>query len=182
MPKVSEEHLERRRQQILDAAKQCFATKGFHNTSMQDIFAASGLSAGAVYRYFPSKHSLIQAIAKETLDSVLAPPVEGETPKDIADILTTMFTGLAPEGSLTERSAIAIQVWAEAARDPEMAAFSREMLGRLMDRIRSWLPVGTPPEMPRLVLAMLQGFTVQDAVLGDVTPKLISDSVHAALG
>jgi AcrR family transcriptional regulator len=50
MPKVSQEHLERRRQQILEAATECFARQGFRGTSMQDIFDASGLSAGAVYR------------------------------------------------------------------------------------------------------------------------------------
>lgn len=182
MPKVSEEHLERRRQQILDAAMTCFATEGFHNTSMQDIFRASGLSAGAVYRYFPSKHSLIRAIAKQTLDSVLAPAAEGEDPKDIVGILARIFTRLSPEGALSMRSAIVTQIWAEAARDSEMAAFSREMLGQLMDRVLSLLPDGTPPEAARAVVAMLQGFTVQAMVLGDVTPELISDTVHAAFG
>jgi hypothetical protein len=47
MPKVSKEHLERRRQQILEAATECFARQGLHGTSMQDIFDASGLSAGS---------------------------------------------------------------------------------------------------------------------------------------
>jgi len=30
MPKVSQEHLDARRQQILDAAAECLASKGFH--------------------------------------------------------------------------------------------------------------------------------------------------------
>ncbi|WP_369028857.1 TetR/AcrR family transcriptional regulator, partial [Nocardia farcinica] len=63
MPRVSEEHLERRRQQILVAAQRCFSRKGFYNTSMQDVFAESGLSAGAVYRYFKSKDELVAALA-----------------------------------------------------------------------------------------------------------------------
>src|SRR3569833_792948 len=63
MPRVSDDHLERRRQQILDAARRCFLRKGFHLTSMQDVFAESGLSAGAVYRYFKSKNEIITAIA-----------------------------------------------------------------------------------------------------------------------
>src|SRR3954470_18901979 len=61
MPRVSEEHLERRRRQILDAARRCFVRKGVHETSMQDIFAESGLSAGAVYRYFKSKNEIVAA-------------------------------------------------------------------------------------------------------------------------
>ena len=55
MPKVSDAHVEARRQQILEAASACFARQGFHQTSVQDICKEAGLSAGAVYRYFPGK-------------------------------------------------------------------------------------------------------------------------------
>ena len=78
MPRVSEEHLERRRQQIVDAAQRCFARRGFHQSSMQDVFAESGLSAGAVYRYFKSKDELVAALdegwlpADTDLDAVAA--------------------------------------------------------------------------------------------------------------
>jgi len=58
MPKVSDEHLANRKQQILDAAANCFARNGFHRTSMQDIVRESGLSAGLIYRYFTGKDDL----------------------------------------------------------------------------------------------------------------------------
>src|SRR4051794_11895849 len=67
MPKVSQEYRDARREQILAAAKRCFLRSGFHETSMQDLFAESGLSSGAVYRYFPSKEDMILAIAEENL-------------------------------------------------------------------------------------------------------------------
>jgi AcrR family transcriptional regulator len=63
MPKVSQNHLEARRQQILDAAIECFSRQGFHPTTMQDIIKESGLSSGAIYTYFASKEALIEAIA-----------------------------------------------------------------------------------------------------------------------
>ena len=56
MPRVSDEHLAARRQQILDAARACFLRNGFHATSMQDVIGEAGLSVGAVYRYFKSKN------------------------------------------------------------------------------------------------------------------------------
>ena len=65
MPKVSQEHLDARRRQILDAAIECFSEQGFHRATMHDIVQRSGLSAGAIYRYFESKDELIQAIIDE---------------------------------------------------------------------------------------------------------------------
>jgi len=62
MPKVTEAHLEARRQQIVDAAWACFARKGYHQTTMQDICQESDLSPGAIYRYFVSKEAILKAI------------------------------------------------------------------------------------------------------------------------
>lgn len=61
-PKVTEEHVEARREQILMAAMACFAEKGFHKTTIKDICKKSNLSAGAVYSYFDSKDDLINAL------------------------------------------------------------------------------------------------------------------------
>src|SRR3954463_9130689 len=63
VPRVSEDHVLARRQQILTAARTCFLSKGLHNTSMQDLIQEAGLSVGAVYRYFKSKNEIINAIA-----------------------------------------------------------------------------------------------------------------------
>ncbi len=62
MPKVSSEHLDARRAQIVDAAVTCFARDGFHRTTMHDICREAALSPGAVYRYFASKEELLEAL------------------------------------------------------------------------------------------------------------------------
>ena len=72
MPKVSQQYRDARRNQILDAAKRCFLRDGFHETSMQDLFAEAGLSAGAVYRYFSSKDNMVLAIAEQSMREVIA--------------------------------------------------------------------------------------------------------------
>ena len=51
------------RQRVLDAALCCFAREGFHGTSMQTICAEAKMSPGALYRHFPSKDHIIEAIA-----------------------------------------------------------------------------------------------------------------------
>ncbi len=58
---------ERRDQQIariLDAAKTCFVRSGFQGASMHQICAELGMSPGALYRYFPSKEAIIEAITE----------------------------------------------------------------------------------------------------------------------
>jgi TetR/AcrR family transcriptional regulator, transcriptional repressor of aconitase len=70
MPRVSQEHLDARRRQIIDAARRCFVRNGFHATSMQDVLAEARLSAGAVYRYFPGKDDIIAAIADDALAEI----------------------------------------------------------------------------------------------------------------
>jgi AcrR family transcriptional regulator len=54
-PDVSAE----RRAQIIEAALACFSRKGYHNTTMDDIVAESGLSKGSLYWYFESKDDLL---------------------------------------------------------------------------------------------------------------------------
>lgn len=54
-----------RRAQVLDAARICFARSGFRGASMQEICAEARMSPGALYRYFPSKEAIIEAIAQD---------------------------------------------------------------------------------------------------------------------
>lgn len=181
MPKVSQEHLERRRQQILDAATECFARQGFHVTSMQDIFRASGLSAGAVYRYFPSKNSLIKAISENMLAQVLAPAIDALSAQrlDPASALASIAVLFEPGGLTARTLPVVVQVWAESFRDPEMAGLARDMINHISERLTQTLPAGTPPEAARLILAALQGFAIQSGILGDVTPELVAAASRA---
>jgi len=54
-----------RKKQILAAARKCFIAKGIHNASMQEICKTGKISPGALYRYYPSKQAIIEAIAAE---------------------------------------------------------------------------------------------------------------------
>lgn len=54
-----------RRAQVLEAARVCFGRSGFRGASMQEICAEARMSPGALYRYFPSKEAIIEAIAEE---------------------------------------------------------------------------------------------------------------------
>jgi AcrR family transcriptional regulator len=70
-PRVTEQHKENRREQILEAAGRCFARRGYAQTTMQGIFADAGLSAGAIYSYFKSKSEIYMALTERDLQADL---------------------------------------------------------------------------------------------------------------
>ena len=57
-----------RRRQLLDAALEAFAARGFHATSMNDVAEAAGVTKPVLYQHFGSKRALYQ----ELLDDVAA--------------------------------------------------------------------------------------------------------------
>lgn len=61
MARVTQEHIDARKAAILDAAAQLFTSRGASEPTMQEIAEEAGLSAGAIYRYYPSKDDLLQA-------------------------------------------------------------------------------------------------------------------------
>jgi len=65
VPKVSAEHLEARREQILSGARRCFARWGYDGATVPRLEREIGLSHGAIFNYFPSKLDLFVALARE---------------------------------------------------------------------------------------------------------------------
>ena len=56
---------------ILKNAKIEFLDKGFEKASMRTIARQSGLTVGAIYRYFKSKEDLFEALVQPTLDELM---------------------------------------------------------------------------------------------------------------
>jgi AcrR family transcriptional regulator len=116
---------EKRRRQILDAALACFARKGFHQTSMQEICSEAGLSAGALYRYFASKSELIVAIAERDCQEFRAPLASDAEELNFYARLAAASRSWVERLTENDRALVA-EVIAEAARDPLLAARLRE--------------------------------------------------------
>jgi AcrR family transcriptional regulator len=182
MPKRSQEYRDARRQHILDAAKRCFVRNGFHETSMQDLFAEADLSAGAVYGYFASKDDVILAIAEENIHDVVslirtfaADPHQdgiGATLAAVVDLIRTKNR----EDAL---GALALFVWTEVLRNPalndrfttaltelraEMAAVVAEHQGQ------GTLPADVSADgIAGVLLALVPGVILQMTLLGDAS-------------
>jgi AcrR family transcriptional regulator len=166
MPKVSEEHLAARRRQILDAALVCFSRRGFHQTSMQAIFEESGLSPGAVYRYFKGKEQIVEAIAAETLGGFAA-AVESGPPGAPGEVLGRLLGAIDSVPLRDQRLRLALQIWGEAIVNPRVGGFVRAAIDGLRERMAAELLVPDPDATARVLVALVQGMVVQRDLYGD---------------
>ena len=99
------ERRDQQTQRILDAAKACFVRSGFQGASMQQICAECGMSPGALYRYFPSKEAIVEAICEADREDDMncfgslrgaVSAVDGIVDAAIAHITHTHEKGSAP--------------------------------------------------------------------------------------
>ena len=171
MPKVSEEYKKNRRIQIIDVARECFIKGGYQKTSMNEIIAATGLSAGAIYNHFSSKEEIMVEAAR--LDMAPFEKVRADSPWDyVLGFLKILDT------AKTRRFLLA--TWGEAVSMPAINAVVGEQMHQLramaMERYRAWgereLDV-TAEELEQwlnvlgaAVLSVLSGYVVQTQLLG----------------
>jgi AcrR family transcriptional regulator len=73
MARVTQEHLDARRRQIIAAAARQFGLRGLEPgaATIDDIAADAGLSKGSIYSYFKNKEELLAAIAEAGIESDL---------------------------------------------------------------------------------------------------------------
>ena len=63
--KLRKEERETRKSLIIDAAMDLFSQKDFHKIGMRDIAKRAGISAAAIYRYFPSRDDVfVEALVR----------------------------------------------------------------------------------------------------------------------
>ncbi|AXK33134.1 TetR/AcrR family transcriptional regulator [Streptomyces armeniacus] len=199
MARVSQAHLDARRQQILDGASRCFTRNGFHATSMQDVFQETGLSSGAVYRYFRSKDELIKAVAIDAFGSVresFARATQGSPDRPLEDVISGVLGNAlaeqARQAGIDDSSAYAkliLQVWGETLRDKPLAAALTEGYEEMRlvwaDLIRTYQEAGRlrtdvpVDDIVRTLMAVAQGFIVQQAMFGGVTSDTLRNGLLA---
>ena len=58
-----------RRHQLLDAALEIFARKGFEGTTTKEVAAAAGVTEAIIFRHFPTKQALYTAVLDQHVQS-----------------------------------------------------------------------------------------------------------------
>jgi AcrR family transcriptional regulator len=177
VPRVSEDHLTARREQILVAARACFLRKGLHNTSMQDLIKEAGLSVGAVYRYFKSKDEIIAAIAGGVVGGISRRIDEIATEQlPLFESLSVLLDVIDEQTGADGAFPIALQVWAESTVDPAIQAIVYERYTGLRASVRvlvvqaaerGELPPGADiDDVTSAFYALIPGYGLQRMLIG----------------
>lgn len=184
MPRVTEEHRQARRRQILLAAMRAFGRSGLQSTSMADVIAESQMSAGAVYLYFKSKDELIEAVAREVLSGVVArldDLAAADEPRSPVAIVGGLLDRAADtrEPSPMRSLPLLMGVWSESAYSGPVADLAISWVGELRAGVtmllRRWVDAGhtlpaDPEQFAPVLIAMVQGFIVQAALGSTQSP------------
>lgn len=192
MPKVTQQHMDARREEIMAAARRCFVKDGFHSTSMQDIFAASGLSAGAVYRHFAKKEDIILAIAEANMADVVdvvRSAAARNTRRPVGEVIGEAIDTLSSRSRQDQGFAgLAVLVWSEALRNHQLGAKFAELVELLHQDLTEIIDTHQGGESPatgitaeaaaRTLVCVLSGFLLQTALLDPGAVAGVSDTVR----
>src|SRR4051794_34078159 len=116
------------REELLSAALQVFARRGYREAGVDEIAAEAGYSKGALYWHFSGKEDLLLALLEERVDNPMrerfallasAPPEQ-----DMSVEATRAFA----EQIENQRAALLLEreYWSLAIRDPELRALYAE--------------------------------------------------------
>ncbi len=173
LPTTLKDNSQDRRAQILDAAIVCFAKRGFHPTSMHDISAEAGISVGLIYRYFENKEAVIAAMAdrhKSQIQDLLQQAAQAPSLLESLEILFTAHCCEEPK----LQSAFVVDLYSEAARNPEIAALVLDVVDTAMSGVTDLIsrsPEGQaastglkPNELSELIFAVARGMLMRDVL------------------
>ena len=147
-----------RRQVIVESAGQVFSERGYHGASMEEIAAAVGISAPALYRHFPNKYALFAECANVMVDNLVEAVDAWPPDAALADVLLALT-----RVTVAHRASGGIYRWeARYLGRPDrhlLRAKFGHVVGRVTEMVRREYPL--PDERLRAVAAL--------GVIGSVT-------------
>lgn len=180
MPRVSQNQLDARRQEILAAARACFARHGYEGATVRRLEEATGLSRGAIFHHFRDKDSLFLAVAEDDAATMAETVARNGLVQVMRDLLaraespdTTGWLGSQLEVSRRLRTDPAFaKRWAK--RSASIAEATRERLARQRDAgvLRSDVPLDVLAQFLELAYDGLVLHLAMGRPTGDLEPVL----------
>ena len=123
------------REKLIAAAAEVFAEKGYEGAGVAEIARRAGYTTGAIYGRFSGKAELLLAAIEAHQDNELDRLFnEHQFEGKVTDILTTVGSHLVTD-ELGPNSALLLEAFMAARRDPEMAQRVRESLDLRGDKL-----------------------------------------------
>lgn len=191
MGRTQEERRAETRAQLLHAAADLFARKGFHATSAEAVAGAADRTTGALYDHFGGKEGLLVALLELWIEQTvvdLTASIEGEA--DLDGRLAELWGGIVRRDSAGGDAWLLLEfeLWLHAARDPLLGEVGAQRftvmrdglaggLARWAEEFRFELPAPAD-HLATQVIALLLGLAFQHRLEPAVVPQ---DSVVDAL-
>ena len=117
---------EERRAHILAAAERAFVRYGFHAATMTQVADEAAMSAGNLYRYFPSKEAIVEGLC---LADQVARSENFAALASADDLKAAMRAALREHvlRSPRQKARMIVEIWAESGRNPRVAEFTRQL-------------------------------------------------------
>lgn len=154
--------------EIVQAALEVFAEKGFAAAKLDEIAARAGISKGALYLYFETKEDIFRAVVREAVVPNISMVEEAlaQTLIPFPDLLRLLFTRLADAVETSRLGAVAKLVIGESRNFPELArVWHDEVVSRALGALIKALETAQVRGEVRIGDPRLQAFSIMGPVL-----------------
>ncbi len=134
------EHGLERKQQLLDAAGELFAARGYSATRIADICQAAGVAKGLFYWYFPTKGELFAELVRTMRLNLRR--AQGTAMEPSADAVTQIADGAEASVRFMADHAAYFALLDVERTDPEVADVLAEGAGVYLDDVRRLVEAG----------------------------------------
>jgi AcrR family transcriptional regulator len=155
-PRALRADARRNRQKVLEAARRCMARRGL-DAQMDEIARAAGVGVGTVYRHFPTKDELVDALAEARFERLAELATEALAMSDPGDAFEAFIRASAKiqseDRALSELLTSRPDTMSAAAERVDMLGLVGELMGRAQKAgvIRS---DAEPGDVPMLLCAL----------------------------
>lgn len=191
-PRITSEYSEFRRRQIVAAAWESFAERGYEATTIRDIARTLNLSTGIIYCHFKGKADMLKAVQEcgraNTEDMLNAIARDRGTREAVREIVRAVALQ-APVADRRKNAKAAIHLWAEAIKNPGFKRLYLKQYGIIERAISRILSDGAkrgelrkdldPKAFAAFLLAALSGLQVQMALNDIPDPDRFSEDFAA---
>jgi len=162
------------RGEILDAALACFAARGYHETSVDDIAARAGLSKGAIYWHFDGKRELFLAIVDRFTETALADLAAVADAPDWRAALHAVFARVRERLDVgMPLFKLGLEYIAQSARDDEIRVRAERAQGVWKATMEKQIARGVAEGTLRPVAAGEGGLVIDATIDGLMLAKLV---------